>query len=88
MMTASELARPLPAMSGALPWTASKTAMSSPMLEPGTRPKPPTNPRKVADQVAIKILVQEHVEFGFCTSFMQPASMIISSYGMLGYSSS
>ncbi len=43
-MSAVGLATPFPAMSGALPWTASKTAHSSPMLAPGTTPRPPTRP--------------------------------------------
>ena len=43
-MTAIGLATPRPAMSGALPCTASKTAYSSPMFAPGTSPSPPTRP--------------------------------------------
>ena len=38
------LAMPFPAMSGALPCTASNTACFSPMLAPGTMPSPPTRP--------------------------------------------
>jgi len=37
-------ARPLPARSGALPWTASNSATLVPMFAPGTRPRPPTSP--------------------------------------------
>src|SRR5690606_1170637 len=42
--TAVGLATPLPAMSGAVPWTASNTAAVSPMLAPPTTPSPPTRP--------------------------------------------
>ena len=38
------LAMPRPAMSGALPCTASKTAADAPMFAPGTIPRPPTRP--------------------------------------------
>src|SRR5260370_654820 len=41
---ASGLAIPRPAMSGAEPCTASKTAPWSPMFAPGTTPRPPTRP--------------------------------------------
>src|SRR5262249_49904649 len=42
--TAIGFARPFPAMSGALPCTASNTAYRAPRFAPGTRPNPPTNP--------------------------------------------
>jgi hypothetical protein len=52
-------------MSGALPWTASKTAHSSPMLAPGTTPRPPTRPaREVGEDVAVEVVHEEHVEAG------------------------
>ena len=44
MVIASGFTIPFPAMSGALPWTASNTAYSSPILAPGTTPSPPTRP--------------------------------------------
>ena len=37
-------ATPLPAMSGALPWTGSNTAYSHPRFAPAARPSPPTSP--------------------------------------------
>src|SRR5436309_1016212 len=43
-ITAPGLATPFPAISGAVPCTASKIAPFTPMLAPGARPSPPTNP--------------------------------------------
>ena len=37
-------ATPLPAMSGALPWTGSNTAYSHPRFAPGASPSPPVSP--------------------------------------------
>jgi hypothetical protein len=58
---------PCPAMSGALPCTASNTAWLSPMLAPGTMPIPPTSPAdkpggNIGDDVAIEIRQQQDVE--------------------------
>ena len=56
---------PLPAMSGAEPWTASKTAASSPMLAPGHDAQAADQAgAEVADQVAVEVLHQQHVEAG------------------------
>ena len=41
-----------PAMSGADPCTASKTAASAPMLAPGTTPSPPTRPAARSDTMS------------------------------------
>ena len=43
-MSAVGFARSWPAYFGADPWTASKTAASSPMFAPGAMPRPPTSP--------------------------------------------
>src|SRR6185295_8541413 len=52
MNSAVGLARPLPAMSGAVPCTASKTAQRSPMLAPGTTPSPPTSPAQRSETMS------------------------------------
>src|SRR5437762_7862110 len=43
-INAPGFAIPFPAMSGAVPWTASKMAPWRPMLPPGASPSPPTSP--------------------------------------------
>ena len=61
--TALGFARRLPAMSGALPCTASNTAQLSPRFAPGTTPSPPTRPgAQVGEDVAVEVLEQQHVE--------------------------
>ena len=63
--TAIGLASPLPAMSGALPWTASNTAYALPRFAPGTSPSPPTSPaHRSRDHVAEQVLHHQHVELG------------------------
>ena len=51
------LAMPLPAMSGALPCTASKIAAVVPMLAPGARPSPPTSPETSSLRMSPNMLV-------------------------------
>jgi len=46
------LARPLPAISGALPWTASKMEASFPMFPDGVRPRPPMRPAERSDRIS------------------------------------
>src|SRR6476469_4071979 len=48
-MSAPGLAIPLPAMSGAVPCTASKIAPPRPMFAPGASPSPPTSPEIRSD---------------------------------------
>src|SRR5690606_1876472 len=55
--SAQGLATPLPAMSGAEPWTASKIAASVPMLAPGARPRPPTRPAHRSEMMSPNRLV-------------------------------
>ena len=50
--SANGFARFLPAMSGALPWTASNTAMSLPRLADPTTPRPPTNPAHKSETIS------------------------------------
>src|SRR6266849_6204835 len=52
IISAVGLARPLPAMSGAVPWTASKIAQRSPRFAPGTTPRPPTSPAHKSDTMS------------------------------------
>src|SRR5947208_19822 len=51
-IAASGLATPFPAMSGAVPCTASKIATRLPMLAPGTSPSPPTRPAHRSDTMS------------------------------------
>src|SRR5262249_15867340 len=46
------LARSDPAMSGAVPWTASKIATVGPRFAPGTSPNPPTSPAARSDMMS------------------------------------
>ena len=56
-------AMPWPAMSGALPCTASNTAYSQPMFAPGISPSPPTSPaQRSRDDVAVEVRQQQDVE--------------------------
>jgi len=48
----ARFAFPVPAMSGAVPCTASKIAMSSPWFAPGTSPSPPTRPAARSDTIS------------------------------------
>ena len=85
--SAQGLALPWPAMSGAVPCTASKIAASAPMFAPGARPNPPTSPAHRSDRMSPnRLVVTMTSNFSGCiTSFMQHASTIISSVWMSGY---
>ena len=77
-MMAVGLAIPLPAMSGAEPWTASKTAIPSPMFALGARPRPPTRPAVRSDTMSpnrFSMTITSN-ECGLSTSFIAAASMI------------
>ena len=78
---------PRPAISGALPCTASKMAWSWPRLAPGARPKPPIRPAQRSDRISPKRLVVTMMSkrSGFITSCMAQLSTIISSNAMSGY---
>src|SRR3954451_15949490 len=52
LSSASGFALFWPAMSGALPCTASKTAPASPMFAPATTPRPPTSPAARSDTMS------------------------------------
>ena len=82
------LAMFLPAMSGALPCTASKTAASSPRFAAPTVPSPPTRPAHKSDTISpYRFGSSSTSNFsGFITRFMHAASTICSSYAMPGYS--
>ena len=57
------LASPLPAMSGALPWTASNTAYRAADVRPRHHAQPADQPgAQVADHVAEQVLHHQHVE--------------------------
>ena len=57
------LANPLPAMSGALPWTASNTAILRADVCPRHQSQPADQARaQVADHVAEQVLHHQHVE--------------------------
>ena len=51
-MSAPGLAMPLPAMSGAVPCTASKIAAVAPMFAPGASPSPPTSPEMRSERMS------------------------------------
>lgn len=55
--SADGLAIPFPAMSGALPCTASKMAAPVPMLPPGASPRPPTSPAARSLRMSPNMLV-------------------------------
>src|SRR6185503_4973391 len=80
------LAMPLPAMSGALPCTASKTPISSPRLAPGTTPRPPTRPAHRSETMSPYRLGSSRMSncVGLSTSCMQALSTIRSSQVMPG----
>ena len=70
---------------GALPWVASKTAPSGPILAPGPLPIRRPARRQVAQNVAVQIGQHEHVIIsGFCTSCMHMLSTIRSSKAISG----
>ena len=56
-ISAAGFAIPCPAMSGAVPCTASKIAARDPMLAPGARPRPPTRPAISSDRMSPNMLV-------------------------------
>mmetsp|Transcript_15352 Transcript_15352/g.39063 ORF Transcript_15352/g.39063 Transcript_15352/m.39063 type:complete len:218 (+) Transcript_15352:239-892(+) len=84
------LARSCPAMSGAVPCTASAKAIPlSPMLMLGVSPSPPTSPAHRSLTMSPYRLGMTNTSNceGSLTSCMQQLSMIFSSYVMSGYSS-
>src|SRR5581483_796803 len=81
-------ARFFPAISGALPWTASKTAASAPRFAAPTTPRPPTRPAHRSDTMSPYKFGSSKTSNcdGFITRCMQAASTIRSSYVMSGKS--
>src|SRR5215831_201805 len=84
-MSADGFAIPLPAMSGAVPCTASKIAPLAPMLAPGVRPSPPTSPEISSDRISPKRFVVQITSnrSGCSTRFIAIASTIRSSNSIL-----
>jgi hypothetical protein len=81
------LAMPLPAMSGAVPWTASNIATPpSPILAAGATPRPPTRPAARSERMSPKrfIVTMTSNFSGAMTSFIAVASTIMSSNWMSG----
>src|SRR5215831_10378868 len=76
--TAPGLAIPFPAMSGAVPWTASKIAPFTPMFAPGARPRPPTRPEIWSDRISPKrfVVTMTSNRSGWSTRFIAIASTI------------
>ena len=85
-MSAVGFAMPLPAMSGAVPCTASKMLMLRPMLALGAKPRPPTSPAARSLTMSPCRLVSTTILYccGFITRFMHRASMITSPVWMPG----
>lgn len=82
------LARPLPAMSGAEPWTASKTAAFVPMFAPAAIPSPPMRPAQRSLTMSPKRLGSRSTSncWGRETSCMQQLSTMMSLAWMSEYS--
>ena len=85
-ITAVGFAMPLPAMSGAVPCTASKIAAPSPMFAPGARPRPPTSPAVRSERMSPNrfIVTITSNRVGSRTSFIAVASTMRSSNAMSG----
>ena len=75
-------------MSGADPCTASKIAISSPILAPGATPSPPTSPATKSDKISpYKFIVTITLNLsGFVTSCIHILSIISSSSSIFSYS--
>jgi hypothetical protein len=81
------LAMPLPAMSGAVPCTASNIAQPlSPMLAAGATPSPPISPAARSERMSPNrfIVTITSNRSGAITSFIAVASTIMSSNSMSG----
>ena len=76
-MAATGLARPRPAMSGAVPWLGWNMPTCSPRSADGASPSPPPTPAAISDVMSPNwfSLTTTSKRPGSVTSSMQPASM-------------
>merc|ERR1719347_2558771 len=83
------LARSLPAISGAVPCTASNIAPPSPMFPLGVSPRPPINPAHRSDRISPYRLGITSTSYwlGSCTMFKHTVSRYLSSNLISGCSS-